>query len=315
MRIVFMGTPDFTVPILEALDKAGHDIAMVVTQPDAPVGRKAKLTPPPAKVWAADKNIPVFQPRRMKDEGVYGTLKDCNADVFIVAAFGQLLPGDVLNIPRFGCINIHASLLPKYRGASPIQWAILNGDEITGVTIMQMGEGLDDGDILLQKTIPVSDDDTGESLFDKLAVLGGEAITEALSLLSEGRLSAVPQDEALATHVKKIDKSLGKLDLGRPAAELVRYIRGLYPWPGTFVTFRDKPLKILSARAVSAEAFGIDASDTVCGKTISASGEYWIVATGDGALSIRRVLPPGKKAMAVSDFLRGYHVTIDDILS
>lgn len=310
-----MGTPDFTVPILESISSASHEIAMVVTQPDAPVGRKAVLTPPAAKLWADAHGIPVFQPHRMRDEGVIDTLKGCKADVFIVAAFGQLLPVDVLNIPPLGCINIHASLLPKYRGASPIQWAILNGDEVTGVTIMQMGEGLDDGDILLQKTIPVSEDDTGESLFDKLAVLGGEAITEALKLLSEGMISPIPQDDALATHVKKIDKSLGRLDLKRSADELARYVRGLFPWPGTFVTFRNKPLKILSAQSLSCNDIETDTREFAPGSTVIASGKRWIVATGNGLLSIERVLPPGKKAMDVSDFLRGYHVTKDDILS
>ena len=319
MRLVFMGTPDFTLPILDALYDSGHELALIVTQPDAPVGRKQVMTPPPAKDWAIHHGLPVFQPDRLRDEAAYQRLAACQADVFVVAAFGQLLPPAILTLPRFGCINIHASLLPKYRGAAPIQWAILNGDPSTGVTIMQMAEGLDDGDILLQREIPIAPDDTGESLFDKLAHLGAEAITEALPLLEAGRLTAVPQEHSLATKVGKIDKQLGRLDFSQPAVVLERFIRGLYPWPGTYATFRGKTLKLLAADALTKDAEaepllapGCSLSDVPPGGTALVTRQDWLIRTGDGLLAIRRVQPAGKKAMAVADFLRGYPVHTDD---
>ena len=320
MKLIFMGTPDFTLPILDALDGAGHEIALIVTQPDAPVGRKQVLTPPPARQWAMEHDIPVFQPERIRKPEAAEQLRKYGAEVFVVAAFGQILPKEILDMPKYGCINIHASLLPKYRGAAPIQWAILNGDETTGVTIMQMGEGLDDGDILLQKAQPIGPDDTGGSLFDKLAQLGGEAIVEALDALEKGALTATPQDEALATKVGKIDKSLGKLDFTKSAAELARYVRGLSPWPGTYCIFRDKNLKILSAEPVTeqemAECGNVsrDAIHTRPGATIAVTDRVWIVSTGEGYLSLLRVQPAGKKAMLAADFLRGNRVEVGEFL-
>lgn len=321
MKLIFMGTPDFTLPILDALEGAGHEIGLVVTQPDALVGRKQVLTPPPAKKWAAEHGIPVFQPERIREPEAVEKLRGYDAEVFVVAAFGQILPKEILDMPKYGCINIHASLLPKYRGAAPIQWAILNGDETTGVTIMQMGEGLDDGDILLQNELAIEPDDTGGSLFDRLAVLGGESIVEALDALQKGSLLATPQDEVLATKVGKIDKSLGKLDFAKPAAELARYVRGLYPWPGTYCTFRRKNLKILSAEVVSeqemAECGNVPqgAMHTGPGETAVVTERVWIVSTGNGYLSLLRVQPAGKKAMIVADFLRGNRVEVGEVLS
>lgn len=321
MKLIFMGTPDFTLSILDALSEAGHEIELVVTQPDAPVGRKQILTPPPAKKWAAEHNIPVFQPERIREPEAVEHLRQYEAEVFVVAAFGQILPKEILDMPKYGCINIHASLLPKYRGAAPIQWAILNGDKMTGVTIMQMGEGLDDGDILLQKEIAIESNDTGGSLFDKLAVLGGEAIVEALDALKKGTLSAAPQDEALATKVGKIDKSLGKLDFSKPAEELARYVRGLSPWPGTYCIFRDKNLKILSAEVVTEqeiiESGNIlsDKENAQSGETVVVAENAWIVNTGNGYLSLLRVQPAGKKAMDVSNFLRGNRVEVGELLN
>lgn len=320
MKLIFMGTPDFTLPILDALDRAGHEIELVETQPDAPVGRKQVLTPPPAKKWAAEHNIPVFQPERIREPEAVEQLRQYEAEVFVVAAFGQILPKEILDMPKYGCINIHASLLPKYRGAAPIQWAILNGDKTTGVTIMQMGEGLDDGDILLQKEIAIESDDTGGSLFDKLAELGGEAIVEALDALEKGTLSATPQDEALATNVGKIDKSLGKLDFSKSAEELERYVRGLFPWPGTYCTFREKNLKILSAEVVSGQKIAQsgnilpDKKTAQLGKTVVVTENAWIVNTGNGYLSLLKVQPAGKKAMAVADFLRGNRVEVGELV-
>ena len=320
MQIIFMGTPDFTLPILEALKAAGHEITLVVTQPDKPKGRKAELTPPPAKVWAMENGIPVFQPGRIKNPEALEELRKYPADVAVVAAFGQILPKSVLDYPTHGCINVHASLLPKYRGAAPIQWSILNGDELTGVTTMQMGEGLDDGDILLQKECIITKTDTGGSLFDKLAVLGGEAIVETLQVLSEGKLIRHPQNPAMATQVGKIDKTLGKLDLTRPAVELEHYIRGLNPWPAAYVTFHGKTLKIWAANVIcdeeaaeggllNREAFSAKGGTVVC-----ADGEFWIVRTGEGFLALHEVQLEGKKRMTAGDFLRGHKVCVGDVL-
>ncbi len=314
MKIIFMGTPDFTIPILDALVQAGHEIVLVVTQPDKPKGRKAELTPPPAKEWAIRHNIPVFQPVKIRDPQALGELKKYPADVGVVAAFGQILPKEALDHPVHGCINVHASLLPKYRGAAPIQWSLLNGDKVTGVTTMQMGEGLDDGDILLQKEYVISPTDTGGSLFDALAELGGRAIVETLVLLEEGKLVARPQEEALATHVGKIDKALGRLDFNRSAVELECHIRGLNPWPTAYTAFRGKTLKIWSADVISdveaAESalFSAEAFTFAPGTTAAAANGSWIVRTGEGSLVLKEVQLEGKKRMTVEDFLRGHDV-------
>lgn len=320
MNIIFMGTPDFTVPILDALDVAGHKITLVVTQPDKPKDRKQELTPPPAKEWALSHEIPVFQPKRIRDPEALKELKKYKADVAVVAAFGQILPKEVLEYPTKGCINIHASLLPKYRGAAPIQWSILNGDPLTGITIMQMSEGLDDGDILLQKECVILPTDTGGSLFDKLAILGGEAITEALELLENGRIYPKKQDEKYATHVGKIDKALGHLDFSHPADELERYIRGLSPWPGAYVKFRDKVLKLWNAEVLSEEVACesglVDAEHfhTKPGQTALITKEMWLVRTGVGFLDLKEVQVEGKKRMEIADFLRGVKITDEDCL-
>ncbi|MBQ7676919.1 MAG: methionyl-tRNA formyltransferase [Lachnospiraceae bacterium] len=318
MKLIFMGTPDFTVPILDALYGAGHEIVLVVTQPDKPKGRKAILTAPPAKEWALKNDIPVFQPVRIRDDGAYEELKKYEADAAVVAAFGQILPKRVLDLPAHGCINVHASLLPKYRGAAPIQWSILNGDVITGVTTMQMGEGLDDGDILLQKECVITPEDTGGSLFDKLALLGGEAIVETRFLLEAGKLIRHPQNEALATSVGKIDKSLGHLDFTKSALELERYIRGLAPWPAAYVTFRGKSLKLWAADVITEEEVAegglmdFKALSVAPGTTAYVSKSAWIVRAGEGLLALHAVQPEGKKRMSAEEFLRGYKVKVGE---
>ncbi len=309
MKLIFMGTPDFCIPILDALRESGHDIALVVSMPDAPVGRKQTLKAPPVKEWAMAHGIEVFQPIKVRDIESIDKLKSIGADVCVVAAYGQILSKEALDIPRFGCLNVHGSLLPKYRGAAPIQWAIINGEEKTGVTIMQMDVGLDDGDILLQKELPIASEDTGGTLFDKLALLGGEAIVEALALLEKGQLVAVPQDESSATKVGKIDKAFGKIDFTKTAEEIERLVRGLSPWPGTHCLFRGKSLKILKV-AVEEK----NAKDFACGETVSVSKNSWNVAAREGILSIKKVQPSGKKPMEIEDFLRGYRVMSGEVL-
>ena len=211
MKIVFMGTPDFAVNTLEAIEKAGHEILLVVTQPDKPKGRSGRLQMSDVKQYAVDHGLEVFQPERVKTPEAVARLKECGPELIVVAAFGQILSKEILELPEYGCINVHASLLPRLRGASPIQTAILEGDERTGVTIQQMGEGLDTGDILAQSSIPIEEDDTGGSLFDKLAASGAELAAETIDKIASGEVQPLPQDESLATYAKKIDKSMGKI--------------------------------------------------------------------------------------------------------
>jgi methionyl-tRNA formyltransferase len=305
MKIVFMGTPDFTLPILDSIEKAGHEIVLVVTQPDKPRGRKAELVPPPAKVWALEHGIPVFQPERIKREEAVAELKKYPCDVCVVAAFGQILSKEILEMPRLGCVNVHASLLPKYRGAAPIQWSILNGDEYTGVTTMQMGVGLDDGDILLQKPVEIDDEITGGELFDKLALVGGDLIVETIEKLDKGEITPVPQNEEAATHVGMIQKELGNLDFNRTAAELNNYVRGLNPWPSAFTYLNGKMIKIWKAKPlVCNQCEGSVEPGTV----VMPNDQTMYIKTKDGALSILEIQMEGKKRMPIADFLRGNHI-------
>ena len=238
MKIVFMGTPDFAAGALEALLEAGHEVTAVVTQPDKPKGRSKELQFPPVKETAVKYSIPVLQPVRIKRPEEIEILKQYEADVYVVAAFGQILSQEILDMPKYGCLNIHASLLPKYRGASPIQNVIIEGEEETGITIMQMDAGIDTGDMLYKKSIAIGDEDTYETLHDKLKVLGGEAIVEALELLETGALVPEKQDHSQSSHVKMIAKEMGNIDFGKTAWEIDRLVRGLNPWPSAFTFYK-----------------------------------------------------------------------------
>ncbi len=309
MKIVFMGTPDFAVGALEALIKAGHEIAAVVTQPDKAKGRSDKLTFSPVKECAVAHNIPVLQPERIKRPEAVEELKNYPADVFVVAAFGQILSKEILDMPRLGCLNIHASLLPKYRGSSPIQWAVINGEEKTGVTIMQMNEGLDTGDILYTKEILLDKKETGESLFDRLSVLGAEAIVEALPLLEEGKLTPVPQKHEEATHTVMLNKAMGKIDFSKTAVEIERLVRGLNSWPSAYTSFNGKQLKIWESdlgdeaelSTENRQAYSMAAS----GEVFLVEKDKFAVKCGEGFLWILAVQLEGKKRMQVKDFLLG----------
>lgn len=315
MKIVFMGTPDYAAAALEALIKAGHEITAVVTQPDKPKGRSKELQAPPVKELALKHNIPVFQPERIKRPEAVAELRKYEADIFVVAAFGQILSKEILEMPRFGSVNIHASLLPKYRGAAPIQWAILNGDKTTGITIMQMGIGIDDGDILCQSSVTIEDTETGDSLFDKLTLEGARLIVEALPKIERGELIPVKQDEAAATHVGKIEKSLGKLDFSKSAVVLDRQIRGLTSWPSSFTTWNGKQLKVWGAKpltAQEAECEGFVAGEPgMVGKTTK---DAVYVQTGDGILKITAVQLEGKKRMDMNAFQLGYSIKVGEQL-
>jgi methionyl-tRNA formyltransferase len=312
MKIVFMGTPDFTLPILDALKAAGHEIILVVTQPDKPRGRKAELMPPPAKEWALKNGVPVFQPERIKREEAVEELKKYPCDVCVVAAFGQILSKEILEMPRLGCVNVHASLLPKYRGAAPIQWSILNGDEYTGVTTMQMGVGLDDGDILLQKVVDIDDEITGGELFDKLSYVGGDLIVETIEKLDKGEIDPIPQNEVEATHVGMIQKELGNLDFSRSSKELSNYVRGLNPWPSAFTYLNGKMIKIWKAKPlVCNECNGSVEPGTI----VLPNEKTMYIKTKDGALSVLEIQMEGKKRMSIEDFLRGNHLNPGDKVS
>ncbi len=300
MNIVFMGTPDFAVSALEALLKAGHNIKLVVTQPDKPKGRSGALAFPPVKECALKHGLPVFQPVRIKTAENVEYLRQYEADVYVVAAFGQILSQEILDMPRLGCINIHASLLPKYRGSSPIQRAILDGEEKTGVTIMQMDIGVDTGDMLYKKEYVIKPTDTFESLHDELAVLGGQAIVEALALLKEGKLIPEKQRDEDSCKAPMISKEMGLLNFCDSAAKLDRQIRGLNPWPSAFTKYQGKTLKIW--RAVPVEGTGEP------GEILLVEKDSFVVACGENALCIYELQLEGKKRMNSHDFLLGQKV-------
>ena len=306
MKIVFMGTPDFAVLALRKLHEAGHEILLVVTQPDKPKGRSKLYLPSPVKEEAMRLGVEVFQPDRIKKEENIEVLKKYPADVFVVAAFGQILSKEILEMPRYGCINIHASLLPMYRGAAPIQWAILNGEKKSGVTIMQMDEGLDTGDMLLAGEVAIEDKDTADSLHDKLSELGADLIVDALSKLEKGEITAVPQPEGPLFYAKMIKKEDGALDFNESAESLALKVRAFWSWPATFALLNDNFVKVCSAYYVDDES-GMNPGD-VC--RVEKDAIY--VQTGKGELVITNIQIQGKKAMPVKDFLLGKKILVGD---
>ncbi len=302
MNIVFMGTPDFAVPALKAIANSNHTVSGVFTQPDKPRGRKMIMTPPDVKVCAEEFNIPVFQPKSMKSQEALQILTDLKPDVVVVAAYGQILPQAVLDVPRFGCINIHGSLLPKYRGASPIQEAVLNGDKITGVTTMLMNAGLDTGDILLSVKTEIGENETSGELFDRLAQLGGELILKTLDVVENGTAEPKKQDDSFATHTSKIDKSLCPIDFSKPSFEVHNKIRGLNPWPIATAKLCGKNVKIFSSKL--SELRG--ASGTVL------SVKPLVIGCGEKSVEILELQPEGKKRMSASAFAAGHKISIGD---
>ena len=302
MKIIFMGTPDFAVGTLEAIIKAGHEVVLVVTQPDKPKGRSGALQFTPVKECAVAHNIEVFQPAKIRLEENVEYLRKYDADIMVVAAFGQILPKSILEMTKFGCINVHASLLPKYRGAAPIQWAVINGDQVTGVTIQQMDIGVDTGDIILAKELSIDKDETGGGLFDKLAVIGAEACVEALARIETGTATRTPQNHEEATHVSMISKEFGDIDWKRSAVEIERLIRGLNPWPSAYTTLEGKTFKIWKANVVN------ENSSYRPGYIATVTKNSIMVQTGEGMLELLEVQLEGKKRMETDAFLRGYNV-------
>ncbi len=300
MRVLFMGTPDFALPSLKTLIDT-EEVVAVVTQPDRPRGRGMVLTPPPVKELALKHGIPVLQPSSLKGEDVVKEIGSYRPDLIVVVSYGKILPKAILDLPPLGCINVHASLLPKYRGAAPINWALINGEKETGITIMQMDEGMDTGDILLQKAISIDEDDDAESLSEKLSLLGATLLKEAIALLKEGRLNPIPQDGAKATYAPPIKKEDGAIPWEWDAWKIRDFVRGMNPWPGAYTFWRGKRLKILKGVALGS-------GDGEPGVVKAVSKEGIDVATGKGIFRITRIQPEGRKAMDVSDFIQGYRI-------
>lgn len=302
MKIVYMGTPDFAVAPLEAIIEAGHEVTAVVTQPDKQKGRGKEVQMTPVKECALKHGIPVFQPIKIKEPEAVKQLSQYEADIFVVAAFGQFLSEEILNMPKLGCVNIHASLLPKYRGAAPIQRVILDGEKETGVTIMQMAKGIDTGDMFLKKVVPIEPKETGESLHDKLMAAGARLIVEALPKIASGELIPEKQDDALACHAEKLSKSMGLIDWKKEAVVIERWVRGLNSWPSAYTYFNGKTLKIWEADVIEGNV------SEVPGTVVKAEKDFFDVATGKGMLRIRSLQLEGKKRMDVKDFLLGYQI-------
>lgn len=308
MKIIFMGTPDFAVPVLDAISKHNDEIILVVTQPDRPKGRKKIPEPSPVKKWAIERGIEVFQPEKIRKPEAVAYMQSKTVDAIVVAAFGQILPQEILDIPKYGCINVHASLLPKYRGASPIQYAVINGDKTTGVTIMKMGPGLDDGDILSQAEIPIEKDDTGGTMFDKLSVLGGELLVKTLEGIEDGTVKPRPQDPNKATHVGMIKKEDGNIDFKKKSSEIVNLVRGMDPWPSAFTFYKGKMIKIWKA-----EACEFDSRDYEPGTIFVQDKNTLLVSTLDGAIKVLELQEEGRKRMAISSFLAGHEIDPGDM--
>jgi methionyl-tRNA formyltransferase len=307
-----MGTPDFAVPSLQALLDSDENVVCVITQPDRPKGRGRKLTPPPVKELALQMGLPVLQPTNIRDESFTAQLKEYNPDLIVLTAYGRILPGNIINLPPFGTINVHASLLPKYRGAAPIQWALINGETKTGITIMQMDEGLDTGDILLTEKTTISADETAGSLFAKLAELGGKALIKALKLLKENKLTPVKQDENFASFAPLLKKEDGLIEWSQSAEQISCLIRGLDPWPTTYTTLAGKRCRLFSPQV-------LDKNE--CHNAALEPGSIWradrnglAVITGSGCILIREIQPDGSKRMSVDAFLRGHPIKTTAIL-
>ena len=300
MRVIFMGTPDFAVGTLEAIIEAGHEVVLAVTQPDKPKGRSASLQFPPVKECAIAHNIPVFQPVKIREQKNIDELKKYDPDIIIVVAFGQIVSKEILDMPRYGCVNVHASLLPKYRGAAPIQWAVINGDEMTGVTTQRMDVGVDTGDIIETAQLRIAEDETGGSLFDKLAMVGAKLCVSTMEKIEKGEATYTPQKEEEATHTRKIEKELGNVDWSKPAKEIECLIRGLNPWPSAYTHLNGKNLKLWQAGVVD------ENSALKPGTIVKVTKNEILVQTGAGMLSLLEVQLEGKKRMPVDAFLRGY---------
>lgn len=308
MKVIFMGTPDFSVGTLKALVEAGYEVVLAVTQPDKPKGRGKEMQFTPVKECATEYGIPVYQPKRIREPECVQVLRNYEADIMVVVAFGQILPKEILEMCPYGCVNVHASLLPKYRGAAPIQWAIIDGEEVTGVTTMQMNEGLDTGDMLLKTEVAIEPKETGGSLHDKLSEAGATLCVETLKALEAHTITPIPQGEMTTAYAKMLDKQLGNIDWKKSATEIERLIRGLSPWPSAYTSWNGNVMKIWDASALE------ETERNVPGMIVRVEKDAFYIQTGSGLLKVSELQIPGKKRMDAGAFLRGYQVKEGEIL-
>ncbi|GAA0707914.1 methionyl-tRNA formyltransferase [Paraclostridium ghonii] len=308
MKIVFMGTPEFAVPCLQKIIDEGHEVVSVVTQPDKPKGRGKKLAMPPVKELALKYDIPVYQPLKAREESFVETLKEINPELIVVVAFGQILPKSILDIPKYGCVNVHASLLPRYRGAAPLNWVIINGEEKTGVTTMYMDEGLDTGDMILKSEIPLDDEITAGELHDKMMIDGAQVLKETIDLISKGQASREKQNNEDTCYSPIMNKSLGNIDWNKSAKDIHNLIRGINPWPSAYTTYEAQTMKIWKTKVINKN------SDKKPGTILSVDKEGIEVSTGEGSIQIKEIQMSGKKRMEVHEYIKGNNINTDVIL-
>ena len=315
MRIIFMGTPEFAVPVLESLINSRHEVVAVVTQPDRPKGRGKNMQFSPVKECALAHNIPVMQPVNVSVPEVIDELRAYEPELIVVVAFGQFVTKKIREMPKYGCINVHASLLPKYRGAGPIQWAVINGEKESGVTTMYMCREIDKGDMLLKDTVTLDPKETGDSLHDKLSMMGGPLLLKTIDQLEDGSAVRIPQCEEESTYAPKLEKTMGNIDWTMDADRIERLVRGLNSWPGTFTKIHGKTVKIWDCDVVRQETFTENQAAAKPGTVIVSEKDQLIVKAGNGALSLRMIQPEGKKNMTVDAYLRGYPIAQGELFT
>lgn len=308
MKIVFMGTPEFAVPCLQKIIDEGHEVVAVVTQPDKPKGRGKKLAMPPVKELALEYDIPVYQPLKAREESFVDTLKEINPELIVVVAFGQILPKSILDIPKYGCVNVHASLLPRYRGAAPLNWVIINGEEKTGVTTMYMDEGLDTGDMILKSEILLDDEITAGELHDKMMIDGAEVLKETIDLIEKGEAPREKQSNEDTCYSPIMNKSLGNIDWNKSAIDIHNLVRGINPWPSAYTTYEGQTMKIWKTKVIDKN------SDKEPGTIISVDKEGINVSTSKGIVQIKEIQISGKKRMEVPEYIKGNNINTDIIL-
>ena len=310
LRAVFMGTPDFAVPCLDRLVADGHEVAAVVTQPDRPKGRGQKLAPSPVKEAAVGYGLPVLQPEKIRTAGFQAAMAALAPAVVVVVAFGQFLPKELLVLPPLGCVNVHASLLPRYRGAAPIHWAVMNGETTTGVTTMHMDIGMDSGDMILKAEIAIGPDDTTGEVHDRLKELGAAVLSETLARLADGTAPRTPQDGTAATYAPLLTRAVERIDWSRPATAVHNQVRGLSPWPGAYCLYAGRPLKVWRSEAVATVPGG-----GLPGRVVAADDVGAVVLTGAGAVRLTEVQPENRRRMGMGEYSRGYGLTVGETLA
>lgn len=308
MKIVFMGTPEFAVPCLQKIIDEGHEVLAVVTQPDKPKGRGKKLAMPPVKELALKYNIDVYQPVKAREESFVEKLKEINPELIVVVAFGQILPKSILDIPKFGCVNVHASLLPKYRGAAPLNWVIINGEEKTGVTTMYMDVGLDTGDMILKSEIILDDEITAGELHDKMMIDGANVLKETIDLIAQGKAPREKQNDDETCYSPIMDKTLGNIEWNKSAKDIHNLVRGVNPWPSAYTTYENQTMKIWKTKVVDKN------SDKAPGTILKVDKEGIEVNTGNGVIQISEIQMSGKKRMVVSEYIKGNTISTDIVL-